>query len=242
MMDAQEVPNASERLGGPTYKVRRNGAVTIRVMNAFDAQHHEVFHSSRESFTSACLGLIRPVQPMQPKLFALFALAAAVVKAAPEKRDDSTSIGFTTITLPNGTPFAIPTNSRIPVSVAASWVDANSALFASAFGTPSLLGYEASVAYIEAQGAVGTATQLTVVEATINSTPVVEVSSIGGKQAITIATGTAGATTIFGGEVFTAAPNAGQQVASVPRGLWAGAAAVIGCIGLGLLLFCEEVI
>ncbi len=40
----------------------------------------------------------------------------------------------------------------------------------------------------------------------VNSTPIVKVSSIGGNQEITIATGTAGATTIFGGEVFTAAP------------------------------------
>lgn len=83
----------------------------------------------------------------------------------------------------------------------------------------------ASLALAEASEAIGTATQLTpVVTSTstqvsfevyqcmltpiiaINSTPVVKVSSIGGNQEITLATGTAGATTIFGGEVFTAVP------------------------------------
>ncbi|KAI0325409.1 hypothetical protein GY45DRAFT_1374758 [Cubamyces sp. BRFM 1775] len=174
---------------------------------------------------------------MQPKFAAFLALAAVAVQAAPEKRDSSSGNGFETITLPNGTPFVIPTGT-VDVGVAASFVDANSGVIASVLGTETLLKLEASVALVEAEEAIGAATTvLTAIVTTINSTPVVKVSSIGGKNEITIATGTkAGATTVFGGKAFTAVPNAAQQLASVPRGLWAGAAAVLGSMALGAAL------
>ncbi|CDO77273.1 hypothetical protein BN946_scf184753.g23 [Trametes cinnabarina] len=91
-----------------------------------------------------------------------------------------------------------------------------------------------SIAIAKAEEGIGAdTTQLTAFATTINSTPVVKVSSIGGNQEITIATGTAGITTIFGGKAFTAVPNAAGQLARVPRGLWAGAAAVLGSVLLG---------
>ncbi|KAI0658321.1 hypothetical protein C8Q70DRAFT_994741 [Cubamyces menziesii] len=131
-----------------------------------------------------------------------------------------------TITLPNGTPFIIPTGT-VDVGVAASFVDANSGVIASVLGTETLLKLEgahipnsptrksalirfilASVAFVEAEEAIGAATtQLTAIVTTINSAPVVKVSSIGGKNEITIATGTkAVATTVFGGKSFTVVP------------------------------------
>ncbi|KAI0652678.1 hypothetical protein C8Q79DRAFT_923058 [Trametes meyenii] len=163
---------------------------------------------------------------MQLKFATLIGTAAVVaVQAAPEKRDDGNGCG---------TVLAVPTATTFGVDILASFLDQNSALIASEFGTSALLQAQATVAFVQAEEAVGTQTKkLSVIEATINSTPVVEVSSIGGNQEITIATGTAGATTIFGGEVFTAVPNAARQLSTVPRGLWAGAAAVLGSMALG---------
>ncbi|KAI0640267.1 hypothetical protein C8Q77DRAFT_1153141 [Trametes polyzona] len=169
---------------------------------------------------------------MQLKTSALLALsAAAVVQAAPElaKRDN----GFETFTLPGGTTTIVVPTGTVSIQVLASFLDAHSALFESLVGTQSLLKAEATLAAAEAEEAIGTATQLSAVVTTINSMPVVEVSSIGGNQVITIATGTAGATTIFGGEVFTAVPNAAEQLDRIPRGLWAGVAAIFGSMALG---------
>ncbi|KAL7284954.1 hypothetical protein ACG7TL_000043 [Trametes sanguinea] len=129
---------------------------------------------------------------MQFKVAILLGLAAVAVQGAPEKRDN----GFTTVTLPNGSTFAFPTGT-ISADAAASYVDANSAAFLSL----------PSIAIAQAEEGIGAATtELTAFATTINSTPVVKVSSIGGNQEITIATGTAGVTTIFGGKAFTAVP------------------------------------
>ncbi|KAH9854403.1 hypothetical protein C2E23DRAFT_72066 [Lenzites betulinus] len=169
---------------------------------------------------------------MQSKLAALLALAAVAVQAAPEKRDN----GFETFTLPGGTSTLVVPTGTVSIAVLASFIDAHSSIFQSIVGTETFLQVEASLALAEASEAIGTATQLTPVVTTINSTPVVKVSSIGGNQEITLATGTAGATTIFGGEVFTAVPNAGQRLADIPRGLWAGAAAILGSVAFGAAL------
>ncbi|KAI9067191.1 hypothetical protein FKP32DRAFT_1673223 [Trametes sanguinea] len=166
---------------------------------------------------------------MQFKLAIMLGLAAVAVQGAPEKRDN----GFTTVTLPNGSAFAFPTGT-ISVDAAASYVDANSAAFLSLLGTATFEKLEASIAIAQAEEGIGAATtELNAFATTINSTPVVKVSSIGGNQEITIATGTAGVTTIFGGKAFTAVPNAADQLASIPRGLWAGAGAVLGSVLLG---------
>ncbi|OSD01177.1 hypothetical protein PYCCODRAFT_551752 [Trametes coccinea BRFM310] len=163
---------------------------------------------------------------MQFKVAILLGLAAVAVQGAPEKRDNG-------VTLPNGSTFAFPTGT-ISADAAASYVDANSAAFLSLLGTATFEKLEASIAIAQAEEGIGAATtELTAFATTINSTPVVKVSSIGGNQEITIATGTAGVTTIFGGKAFTAVPNGADQLASVPRGLWAGAGAVLGSLLLG---------
>ncbi|KAI0370051.1 hypothetical protein BV20DRAFT_1036087 [Pilatotrama ljubarskyi] len=174
---------------------------------------------------------------MQFKLATLFALGAVAVHAAPgpEKRD-GTTVGFTTVTLPSGTQTVVIPTGTVPLSVLVSFLDAHSALYESLVGTSTFLSVEASVVLQQASVGIATATQLTAFETTINSTPVVEVSSKGGIQVITVATGTAGATTSFGGEVFTAVPNAAQQLASVPHALWTGAAAVLGSLAVGAAL------
>ncbi|KAI0829068.1 hypothetical protein BC628DRAFT_1337600 [Trametes gibbosa] len=169
---------------------------------------------------------------MQPNIAALLALAVVAVQAAPEKRDN----GFQTVTLPGGTTTLVVPTGTVSIAVLASFLDAHSSLFQSLVGTETFLQVEASLAVAEASEAIGTATQLTPVVTTINSTPIVKVSSIGGNQEITIATGTAGATTIFGGEVFTAVPNAAQKLTGVPSGLWAGAAAILGSVAFGAAL------
>ncbi|KAI0652677.1 hypothetical protein C8Q79DRAFT_114583 [Trametes meyenii] len=167
---------------------------------------------------------------MQMKIWTLLALAAVAAHAAPEKRDGN---GFETVTLANGSPLLVPTGTALDVSVVASFVNSHSSEIASIWNTQTLLHLEASVAIVEAENEIGTATQLSAIATTINSTPIVKVSSVGGKQEITIATGTVGATTIFGGKVFTAVPNAAQHLDNVPRGLWAGAAAVLGSMAFG---------
>ena len=89
------------------------------------------------------------------------------------------------------------------------------------------MGIAAELGLLSAEAAIGTATQLTayitgvcftlrsthtwIIDShlrltEVNATPVVQVSSKGG-QAITMATGTAGATTSFAGATFVAVPN-----------------------------------
>ncbi|KAL1950947.1 hypothetical protein VTO73DRAFT_96 [Trametes versicolor] len=165
---------------------------------------------------------------MQFKTATLLAVAAVAVQAAPD--------GFQTLTLPSGTTTLVVPTGTVSIDVVQSFLNSHSAAFKTLVGTQSLLQAEASLAAAEALRGIGTATQLTTVVTTINSTPIVKVSSIGGNQEITIATGTAGATTIFGGEVFTAAPNAAQPLASIPRAMWAGAGAVVGSLALGAAL------
>ncbi|KAI0354776.1 hypothetical protein OH77DRAFT_1521647 [Trametes cingulata] len=174
---------------------------------------------------------------MQLKLATLFALGAVAVQAAPgQEKRDGTTIGFTTVTIPSGTQTIVIPTGTVPLSVLVSFIDAHSSLYESLVGTSTYLSVAASVALQEASAGIATATQLTAFETTINSTPIVEVSSKGGNQVFTVATGTAGTTTTFAGEVFTAVPNSAQQLASVPRALWTGAAAVIGSLALGAAL------
>ncbi|KAH9885381.1 hypothetical protein C8Q73DRAFT_717590 [Cubamyces lactineus] len=164
------------------------------------------------------------------------ALWAGMVHGAPNKRGDP---GATTITDARGTPVLTwTTTGATPIDSLASWVQSESSVLASLFGSSGFREYEASIILIQAADKIeeASATHLTAIETTINSAPVVEVSSIGGAQAITLATGTAGVATTFGGLDFTAVPNAAHHPGRVPHGLLAGAATVLGSVVLGAVL------
>ncbi|KAI0658320.1 hypothetical protein C8Q70DRAFT_189077 [Cubamyces menziesii] len=163
-------------------------------------------------------------------------LSIGMAHGAPNKRGDP---GATTITDARGSPVLTwTTTGATPINSLASWVQSESSVLASLYGSSALREYEASIILIQAADniAAASATHLTAIETTVNSAPVVEVSSVGGGQEITLATGTAGAATTFGGLNFTAVPNAAHHPGRVPHGLLAGAAAVMGSVVLGSIL------
>ncbi|RPD64799.1 hypothetical protein L226DRAFT_607775 [Lentinus tigrinus ALCF2SS1-7] len=139
------------------------------------------------------------------------------------------------ISLPLPTDAGLPSGSGVPLSAAISAVNAHSAEFASLLGTSTFLSVQAELGLLSAEEAIGTATQLTAYITEINATPVVQVSSKGG-QAITMATGTAGATTVFANATFVAVPNSGTVGAVVSKSLLVGAAAVVGSMAGAIVI------
>ncbi|TBU26597.1 hypothetical protein BD311DRAFT_808313 [Dichomitus squalens] len=158
---------------------------------------------------------------MYAKAFALLALsvlslsaqAAPAASNSPSKSGSASSSASVTasatetpVTLPIPTQLGFPT-SVVTLSYAVDWVNVHADGIASYIGSSALQGVQATLGVMDAQKSIGTATHLTAFIATdANSAPVVLVSSIGG-SAITLATGTVGGTTTFGGQAFrTAAP------------------------------------
>ncbi|KAI0325410.1 hypothetical protein GY45DRAFT_247358 [Cubamyces sp. BRFM 1775] len=173
---------------------------------------------------------------MRPSTAVTFVLSAGMVHGAQDKRGDP---GATTITDARGSPVLTwTTTGATPINSLASWVQSESSVLESLFGSSGFREYEASIILVQAEDkiSVASATHLTAIATSINSAPVVEVSSIGGAQAITLATGTAGSATTFGGLVFTAVANAAHQSGRVPRSLLTGATTVLASVVLGALL------
>ncbi|KAI1783511.1 hypothetical protein LXA43DRAFT_331757 [Ganoderma leucocontextum] len=154
---------------------------------------------------------------MYAKTFALLAVSALSLsaQAAPAASNSVSASGSaaqspsateSVVTLPIPTQLGFPTGT-VTLSDAVHWVDAHSDSIASYVGSSTLKDIQATLGVMDAQKSIGTATHLTAFIATdANSAPVVMVSSIGG-SAITLATGTVGGATTFGGQVFhTAAP------------------------------------
>ncbi|KAI0801434.1 hypothetical protein C8Q74DRAFT_491648 [Fomes fomentarius] len=98
-------------------------------------------------------------------------------------------------------------STTVALSDAVAFVNEKSADIASMVGTPALQGVEATLGLLQASNIIGpaSATDLTAYITDVSSTPIVHVSSISG-AAFTLATGTVGDVTTFGGQVFTAAP------------------------------------
>ncbi|KAI0721415.1 hypothetical protein C8T65DRAFT_735422 [Cerioporus squamosus] len=159
------------------------------------------------------------------KFLALFVGSTLALSMQPQSTPE------TVASLPLPTDAGLP-SSIVPLSAAISAVNAHSAEFASLVGTSTFLSVQAELGLLSAEEAIGTATQLTAYVTDINATPVVQVSSKGG-QAITMATGTAGVTTVFAGATFVAVPNSGVAGAVVSKSLLAGAAAVLVSIAVG---------
>ncbi|KAI0829060.1 hypothetical protein BC628DRAFT_1194169 [Trametes gibbosa] len=178
------------------------------------------------------------------KSFATLLVLALGARAAPAKRDDSSSSSATpasTFTL-LGDPLTmisgLPAGATNTPEAIISFIQVNSEAVASAVGTATMLDLEASFVMAEAMTVVQpTETQLSVFMADVAGTPIVEVSSIGG-PGITLATGTAsGIPTTFAGHLFTAAPKANHAVAGfqLPGGLAAGGLTMIGSVALGVI-------
>ncbi|KAI0756103.1 hypothetical protein C8Q80DRAFT_1115729 [Daedaleopsis nitida] len=138
---------------------------------------------------------------MYSRRLALLAISASPLLAS------AVPVSLEVVTLPIPTQLGFPgPSTTVTLSDAVSFVNEKSADIASMVGTPALMGIEATLGLMQASIAIDTATSvLTAFITDVSSTPVVQVSSIGG-DAITLATGTVGDTTTFAGQVFTAAP------------------------------------
>ncbi|KAI0714629.1 hypothetical protein C8Q76DRAFT_840776 [Earliella scabrosa] len=116
------------------------------------------------------------------------------------------SIDVVTLPIPTELGFPGP-STTVTLSDAVSFINEKSGDVASMVGTPTLQGIQATLGLLQASNVIGpaSATDLTAFITDVNSTPVVQVSSIDG-PAITLATGTVGDVTTFAGQVFTIAP------------------------------------
>ncbi|KAI0778999.1 hypothetical protein BD413DRAFT_609526 [Trametes elegans] len=166
--------------------------------------------------------------------FSFFVLGA---QAAPAKRDADVAVpGVGTIKLPG-----IDDGSNVSPEQAISILQANSQALSNttALGTATFMQAEAAFVMEQVATAIpATETQLSYFIVNVATTPVVQVSSIGG-SAITLATGTAeGTLTSFAGHTFTAAPATNNAASDlrVPTALVSGAATILiilGSIALG---------
>ncbi|KAM5538340.1 hypothetical protein V8D89_007942 [Ganoderma adspersum] len=172
---------------------------------------------------------------MLPKaLISLSVLFVGVSATSPpgtnRARADET-MGFDIPGLPE-----ITVSSPNDVAPVLSAVVANSDKVAAAMGTSSMFALEANLLLNEATQAIATQTRLSAFITTVGGTPVVEVSSVSGSDAVTLATGS-GSATVLAGQTFTAAVPAAQkngaQGLAGYKGLLAGATTVVGALAVG---------
>ncbi|KAM5534118.1 hypothetical protein V8D89_012209 [Ganoderma adspersum] len=166
-------------------------------------------------------------------LSVLFVGAFATGPQDNQARADET-MGFDIPGLPE-----ITVSSPNDVAPVLSAVVANSDKVAAAMGTSSMFALEANLLLNEATQAIATQTRLSAFITTVGGTPVVEVSSVSGSDAVTLATGP-GSATILAGQTFTAAvpaaPNKnGARGLAGHNGLQvlAGVATVVGALAVG---------
>ncbi|KAI0714602.1 hypothetical protein C8Q76DRAFT_430636 [Earliella scabrosa] len=112
---------------------------------------------------------------------------------------------------PDGTWFEISGVDPIPITTPGDFaaplatILANSDKIAAAAGTAELLSVEAAFVHALASDAISTDSAVTVFVTNVASTPIVQVSAVGGTDVVTLATGTVGSVTTIAGHAFTAA-------------------------------------